>query len=266
MITMSTKSPAARTAPSGVAPSTTLSHRLGELYNLAQQSDHVFGSPLGPFFDDDREHYVPRFVYFGPHTSQESLRLAVLAGFGRHDRMAVQALLAFIEGLARDPDIGQGLNVSFFPVVNVVGLLGGAEDRDLTDEPWARADAPEIALLGQEIRRSGYQGFVRVTTTSDAEPSAWVRSVYSTTAQTSEVQVFSSSDFRPWAVGFEAASADAIRRGPLSLADELPFAPFEVELALPADWTQRTADRALATKLKRLIVHYRAFLAYGQHL
>ena len=59
---------------------------------------------------------------------------------------------------------------------------------------------------------------------------------------------------------------DAVVSGPLSLGAILPFAPFEVELALPADWPQRRADQALAGILKRLIVRYRGLLAYAQHL
>jgi hypothetical protein len=267
MTAMSTKSRlSSRTPASAAVPSINLSQRLSRLYEQAHQSDFLFASPLGPFHDGVGERSVPRFVYFGPHTSQESLRLSVLAGFGRHDRAAVQALFAFIEGLALRPDIGQSLNVSFFPVVNVSGLLGGAEDRDLTDEHWGRSDRPEISLLNQDSRLCGYQGFVRVTTTADDEPSARVRSVISTTANTSDVQVYSSVDFRPWPVCFETVHAGSVNSGPLSIADDLPFAPFEVELALPADWPQRTADRALGVILKRLIVRYRAFLAYGQHL
>jgi len=267
MTAMTTKSHLSpRTPASATVPSLNLQERLSRLYEQAQQSDFLFGSPLGPFPDAAGERALPRFVYFGPHTSQESLRLAVLAGFSRHDRTAVQALLAFIEGLARNPDIGQSLNISFFPVVNVTGLLGGAEDRDLSDEHWGRSHFPEIKLLNQDTRRCGYQGFVRVTTTADDEPSAWVRSVHSTTAHTSDVEVYSSVDFRPWPVCFETAPAGSVSSGPLSIADDLPFAPFEVELALPADWSQRTADRALAVLLKRLIVRYRAFLAYAQNL
>lgn len=257
---------AAPNVQSFAVPSIDLRHRVGTLYELAQQSDFVFGSPLGPFFIDAHAHYVPRFVYFGPHTSRESLRLAVLAGIGRHDRLAANALLSFIEGLARQPDIGQGLNVSFFPVVNVGGLLDGAEERDLTGDHWAHSGTPEITLLRQDAERSGFQGFVRVTTTVDQEPSAWLRTVRSTTAQASDAEIFSSVDFQPWPVSFETVATHAVVSGPLSLGAVLPFAPFEVELALPADWPQRKADQALARILQRLIVRYRGLLAYAQHL
>lgn len=256
----------ARASPFAAPLSADLARRLGALYELAQQSDFVFGSPLGPFRDGAQVHPIPRFVYFGPHTSQESVRLAVLAGFGRHDRPAVRALLAFVDGLCRQPDIGQSLNVSFFPVVNVAGLLGDGEERDLTCEDWAHSAAPEIALLRQDALRSGFQGFLRVITTADDEPSARVRTMRSSTVHPSAVEVFSPADFQPWPARFETIAEAAVAAGPLTIADVLPFAPFEVELALPAGWSQHHADAVLAKVLKRLIVRYRAFLAYGQHL
>lgn len=247
-------------------PSTTLHRRLRALYELAGQSDYVFGSPLGPFRYEGREHTVPRFVYFGPQTSQDSLRLAVLAGFGRHDRLAVQSLLTFVGGLARHPEIGASLNVSFFPLVNVAGLLGGVEERDLTAAHWGRSREPEIVLLNQDIRRCGYQAFIRLTTTADDTPAAWVRFVRPLHVHPTDLEVFESTDFGGWSVRFETLAPESVPLGPLALADDLAFAPFEVELALPADWPQDTADREVAQLLKRLITRYRGFLAYGQNL
>lgn len=265
MIAMKTNS-AARTSPAAAAPSITLAQRLHALHESAQRSDHVFASPLGPFREEGAEYYVPRFVYFGPHTSQESLRVAVLSGFSRHDGVVVSALLSFVEQLARQSDIGQSLNVSIFPIANVVGLLGGAEERDLAETHWARATQPEIELLGQDARRCGYQGFIRVTTTTDDQPSARVTTVRSLTSHSSEVEIFSSADFSPWPVRFENVAVSQARTGPLTIADDLPYAPFEIELALPADWPQPLVDRMLSGVLKRLLIRYRGFLAYGQHL
>ena len=266
VIAMHANTSRARRVPPFASPnSPTLSHRIGALYELAQKSNHVFGSPLGPLSDDLSDRYLPRFVYFGPNTSQESIRLAVLAGFTRHDRVAVNALLVFIEGLAQASDLGDSLNLSFFPVVAVEALIGSAEESDLTEERWDLPRQPEVALLRQEILRSSYQAFVRITTTADEQPSAWVRSVHSSAAQPSHAQIFSPGDFEPWVVTFETVSPVSVA-GPLNLAPQLPFTPFEVELAIPADWSQRKTDRALAGKLKSLIQHYRAYLAFGQHL
>lgn len=268
MITMKTKSPAlARTTRSVVAPpSDGLTQRLALLDDLAQESDHVFSAPLGPFSDEAALHYLPHFVHIGPDSTRETFRLAVLAGFGPHDLPATRALLSYIEGLTRQSDIGHGLNLSLFPLVNVLGLIGGAEERDLTAANWVDSAEPEIKLLRQDGRLRGYQGFVRVVTTADDAPSAWFRSIPSLLAQSAGVEVFSPADFHPWPVRFETAFTGKISSGPLSMAGDLPFSPFEIELALPADWTQARTDKELSVVLKRLFLSYRAFQGYGQHL
>jgi len=263
---MSSKANAsARTRKSAAVPSTSLQQRLSRLYGRAEESDHIFVSPLGPFNHEGEQFYLPHFVYFGPFTSQESLRLAVLAGFDPGDQPASRAVLAFIEGLTVRPDIGHALNISLFPVVNVRDEPAAA-GRRLSAEPWDRPRESEIQLLGQDARGRGYHGFFRIAVTHEDGPSATVRGVLSPSVGATGVELFNSDDFRPWPVRFEALSVGAIAHGPLTLADDLPYAPFEVELALPAAWSQTRIDGALAKLLKRLIVHFRGFQAYGQHL
>ncbi len=267
MLTMSSNS---RTTPgtraSSSVPSSSLSARLRFLAEAAQESDHLFASPLGPFYADDAPVYLPRFVYFGPHSSEASLRLALLAGWGRHDLLAAQSLVAFVEGLARRPDIGAGVNLSLFPVVNARRFLADAEEHDLSAVHWGESREAEIKLLSLEARVRSYHGLVSVVTTFDDAPAARVRTVLTDHVAASDVELFTSEDFGPWAVRFEALAARAVTEGPLTLAQDLAFAPFEVEIALPAHWAQAHADRSLAALLKRLIQRYRGFFAYGQHL
>jgi hypothetical protein len=267
MLTMSSPSrTTTRTRASSSVPSSSLSERLGALAEAAQESHNIFVSPLGPFYAGDRPLYLPRFVYFGPNSSEASLRLALLAGIGRHDLLAAQSLVAFVEGLARRPDIGEGVNLSLFPVVNVRRFIAGAEESDLSGAHWGRSDEPEIKLLSMEARMRSYHGFIVVSTTTDDTPAARVRTVLTEHVTASEIELFNSEDFNPWTVRFEALTARAAIDGPLTLAQDLAFAPFEVEIALPAHWSQAQADRGLTTLLKRLIQRYRGFFAYGQHL
>lgn len=267
MLTMSSYSrTTTRTRASSSVPSSQLAARLSLLFAIAQDSDHLFASPLGPIYDGDTTVQLPRFVYFGPGSSEASLRLALLAGFGRHDLLAAQALVAFIEGLARRPDIGQGVNLSLFPVVNARRFLAGAEERDLSTAHWSKSDEPEIKLLSMEARVRSYHGFVSVETTTDETPWALVRTVLTDHVAASDVELFNSDDFEPWSVRFESLTTRAATEGPLTLAQDLAFAPFSVEIALPAHWPQAHADRSLNALLKRLIQRYRGFFAYGQHL
>lgn len=246
----------------------TLASQLSTVYALAQTSDYVFGSPLGPFYAQTRHYHVPRFVYFGPHTSDESLRLAFYAGFDATDLRGTHALLGFVERLAQDPEIGAGLNLSFFPLVDALGVFQSVRGRQLDGEVWSSSTAPELGLLEKDARLRGYHGFVRIESApaEDDVISVRVRAAANSIEPTG-VEFITSDDFDPLPVRFEADPAGATPvGGPLSIAEDLPFAPFELTLRLPLAWQESLHRAAVYTILKRFIRRYRALHAYGQHL
>ena len=251
-------------APTGsLSLSAALGEQLSSLYDLAQRSEHVFGTPLGPFEHGQRSHYVPRFVYFGPHTSEESPRLAFLAGLDSRDLRSTLALLHLVEELARKPDLGQSLHVAFYPLVDVLGHLRQAGDRDLTGHGWAAPTAPEIDLLARDSKLRAYHAFIRVES-GPADDAVTVR--LRTSGGEPDLTLFSSADVAPYAVRWEIETGSAPATGPLSLAPDLPFRPLDLTLQVPGDWEPEFYREAVASILKRLIVRYRGFLAYGQHL
>ena len=243
-----------------------LPQRLSRLYELSQLSDFLFGSPLGPFHDDAHSHYLPHYAFCGLNSSPDSLRLAFYSGVRQTDSLVTNALLAFVEALHLEQKIGSGLNLAFFPVVNVRALLGGQPALDLSQEHWGRSRATEIQLLAQDAILRGYHGFIRLEGTDSLEPSALVRTVRKPGTSASGGDLFSSDDFQPWAVQFESVSTGVIESGPLSIVKDLPFTPFEIELSVPRSWSQAHADHALRKVLKRLIHHYRGFQSYALHL
>ncbi len=253
--------------PADVSLPAALGEQLSALYGLVQRSDHVFGSPLGPFHHASRAHHLPRFVYFGPQASTDSLRFAFLAGFDHRDLRGTLSLLHFIERLALKPDLGQHFNLSFFPLLDVLGLAGLAPDRDLAGENWARANAPEISLLEKDARLRGYHGFIRLETTpDDGAVTVRLRTASHVENPTPGVELITSDDVAPFAVRWESAVAGPAGDGPLAVADDLPFQPFELTLRLPAAWTPELHREATASILKSFMLRYRSFIAYGQHL
>lgn len=253
-------------APSGpISSSLEFNERLTALYALAHRSQYVFASPLGPFYRRARHYHVPRFVYFGPQTSDESLRLAFYAGFDARDLRGTLSLLHFVERLALQPELARGLNLSFFPLTDVAGLIHG-DSGGLADASWSYPPAPEIDLLSKDARGRGYYGFVRVETADTDEDVVTIR-LRGHALEAVGVEIISSEDVEPWAVRWVTEPADAIvGDGPLSLADDLPFEPFELALQLPSTWSAEMHREATASILKRFILRYRGFHAYGQHL
>ncbi|MFA5263137.1 MAG: hypothetical protein WC378_04880 [Opitutaceae bacterium] len=241
--------------------------QLDALYGLVQRSDYVFGSPLGPFQWQSRTYYVPRFVYFGPNASDAAVRLAFLSGFDHRDLRGTLALLHFVEQLALRPDIGQGLNLSFFPLIDVLGLSGASEERALVRQSWTQAVAPEIDLLEKDSRLRSYHGFVRVESApGDDAITVRLRTPAHEEHPTPGVELIDSNDVAPFMVRWETASVDASADGPLTIADDQPFHPFELTLRIPAAWPAELYREAVASILKRFVLRYRGIVAYGQHL
>lgn len=240
---------------------------LSAVYALGQENRHVFASPLGPFDDaGGGRASVPRFVFFGPHTTDESWRVAFLAGFDYADLRASHALLGLVDFLARHGEEGYGLNLTFFPLVDVAGLDFGTGPRALAAAHWARSTFPEITLLEKDVRVAGYQGFVRVETAPAGEDVVVLEMRAPEGEFTSpDVEICTSDDFESFPVRFERAGR-ANGGGPLTIAEDLPVQPFELTLRVPASWPDDLYRSAVTSILGRFIVRYRAFQAFGQHL
>jgi hypothetical protein len=267
---MSSRSPgnsAAAAAPSGAIPDP-LRADLSALYELSQSSRHVFASPLGPFALGGRQAYLPRFVFFGPNACDDSWRLAFLAGFDHRDLRSSRALVALATRLAADSQTGHALNLSFFPLVDVAGVISGASDRGLASAHWGRGASPEIELLNQDARTRGYHGFVRIETepVDDELIVLRVRGPF-TDLLSPDLELITSEETRSFPIRFEAVSeAGADADGPLSIADDYPVSPFELTLRIPGAWSDEAYQHAAVTLLERFLRRYRAFQAYGQHL
>ena len=261
---LTTVPPAARVLRSAAA----FTDRLGRLIQRAQGDDHLFVSPLGPFRFGEASLSLPRFVFFGPNTTDESWRIAFRAGLDASDLRASAALLGFIESLATQCQVGHGLNLTFFPVVDVAGVWSRASARGLGAAAWTSHAAPELVLLQSDARLAGYRSFVRVETAAPGEDVIGLRLRTPAGVEGSpDVELLSSDDFESFPVHFEHAGlAPTPRDGPLSMTPPLAGDPFELTLRVPANWTDDVYQRAVNSVLMRFVLRYRAFQAYGQHL
>jgi hypothetical protein len=232
-----------------------------------QRSPFVFGSPIGPFHANQRAFHLPRFVYFGPNVSDAALRLSFLAGFDHRDLRPTLALLRLVEDLASNPDLGEGLNLSFFPLVDVLGLAQVSPHRSLTLESWARPVSPEIALLERDARGPGYHGFVRLESSFGEDVvTVRLRSPEPSENFAPSLELISSEDIEPFGVRWETDRIPHAEHGPLAIADDLPLHPFELTVRIPAAWSLDLFAGAAASILKRFVLRYRGFISYAQHL
>lgn len=256
--------------PPAVLRTGALTARLDRLYARTEQAPAVFASQLGPIRVQGRDFPLPRFLYLSPFGSDETLRVAVHAGYDHRDERSTDALLHFIERLLLAPDLGDGVNLAFFPLIDI---LGHASDdiRGLAAESWVAPLAPEIDLLARDARQRAYDVFVRLETAPAAAGSeddlitVRVRGGFSEDLRDVGDTLLSSAEFEPFPVRFET-EAGAIGDGPLSLTDDLGRAPLELTFALPASWTAELYREAVSLVFKRLLLRYRGHQSFGQHI
>jgi hypothetical protein len=266
MTTYSGKGPPG-SQPEADASADLLQSELSALYALSQSSPFVFASPLGPVPTGAVSSYLPRFVFFGPHASEQSWSIALLAGFDHGDLRSSRALVALAARLDADSDTGHALNVTIFPVVDVLGLVSGVLGRDLARAHWGSGAHPEIALLERDARQRGYHGFVTIETAppGDDAISVRVRGSFSRVLSPG-LELMSTEDAGSYPVRFESDGAPVAAEGPLSIADDLSIAPFELTIRIPGSWSAEDYQDATVTLLERFLRRYRAFQAFGQHL
>ncbi len=251
-----------------ISASHSLLLHLSAVYKLTQESSHLFASPLGPFQLGRRHAYLPRLVFFGPHASDESWRLAFLAGFDARDGRSSHSLLKLVERLAADSESGNGLHLTFFPIVDAAGAFLDAGHRWLGAYNWGHASAPEIELLERDARLNSYHGFIRVETAPPGEDVVGIRISGPAGEQLSpDLEMITTEDAEPLPVRFEAGLIDKRPvAGPLSIEDDLAVAPFELTLRVPASWPDEAYIGGVVRLLQRFLWRYRAFQAYGQYL
>jgi hypothetical protein len=190
--------------------------------------------------------------------------MAFLAGLDSRDLRPTLAMLRLVEDLALKPDLGQSLHLAFFPLVDVLGQQRQAGHRDLAGQSWAAPSAPEIRLLADDLRLRHYHAFIRIESVpADDVVTLRLRSVDGAVAG---LPLISSEDTEPFAVRWEIDTGPRPGTGPLTLGDDLPFRPIELTLQVPTDWPPELYREAVVVVLKRFILRYREFLAYGQHL
>jgi hypothetical protein len=243
--------------------SAALADQLAALYELAQNSSHVFASPLGPVLDEGRESQLPRFVYFGPESSDASLRIAFYAGFDRRRLAPTVALLRFIEQLARRPALGEQLSLSFFPLIDVFGR----SPAEAVGQRWATSQLPEIRALAVDADQRRYDAYVCVEpVAADDVLTVQLRTAGAAANPAPAVELMLDEDVRPFSVRWQVESTDAVGDGPLSLAGNAGPRAFEIALRLPESWSFEAQQEATALILSRFVCRYRALMAYGQNL
>jgi hypothetical protein len=243
--------------------------QVSRLYASSAFSRNLFASPLGPVAVNGRERFLPRFVNITPLCHPESLRVAVHAGHSHRDYKSTAAVLHLANLFLAKPDIADGLTISLLPLLDLAGLHTARADADLLKQDWRSSELPEIQAAARDLRQRSYHLVVELVTEApgagDDLLTVSIAGLAGHDLGPYADEVLSSADFAPFDVRFEIDQAPA-SQGPLTLGEDLPFAPVILRLSPPANWSIELNSEAFVRIARTLIHRYRSHQSFGQHI
>lgn len=243
---------------------------IARLDAVAESSPGLFANALGPLVGaDGKETWVRSYALFGANSrGDHAVRLALVTGASQFDAAATRLAVDLVLSLLDEPALLRGVHLCVVPVANVTDRSG----RDLSSANWLADEGPELALLRREFLGRGYQGFLRLHGgfATVGPMRARIRGLGEDLLRPAQ------GCTRSWPVAdrlvvdwSESVDVDGVRDGPLSLAPDLPFTPFDLDLRLPrrASLLDTAADLTLASAfLRRFLACYRGLRAHATGL
>ena len=250
-----------------------LRDRLAPLLALCAES----GPMRVRLFSSPHNLVLPSFQLIGPGGGGDRVRIGFFAGIHGDEPAGVEALLRWMQTLARQPDLIRGYDLFFYPVCNPGGWEKGhrlsAGGLDLNREFWRDSAAWEVRTLEREIRgqqlhglvslhsddtSDGVYGFVRgaVLTRALLEPALDAAEKFLPRNQNRIIDGF------PAEGGIVSQCYDGVLTSPPDI-DPLPF---EIILETPGRAELTAQVDAFVAALDAILDHYQKLLAFAANL
>ena len=249
-----------------------------ELRRESAGSAHLHYSEIGSFHHGATSFTLPRFVFIGPGTDEEPVRIGVFAAIHGDEPETAHAAIEFLKRLVQDPERARGYQIFVYPICNPSGVADGTRHsrsgRDLNREFWNGSKQPEVYYLERELGVLGLQGVIALHADDTTDGVyAFVRGSTLTEAL-ARPAVEAAEAFLPRATGevidsFPAKDAlihQHCYQGVLSNPAELHPAPFEIIFETPQRTPFDLQVQAATAALERIIDEYRPFLAIQQNI
>ncbi len=150
-----------------------ISQLLAPLQKLAVKSEHLLATTCGDFVREGEHYALPRFVFNGPRSGGDPIRLGIFAGIHGDEPAGVLALVRFLGDLTSHPDLAGGYRIYAYPVANPTGFEDNTRHsrsgKDLNREFWHASDEPEVYLLEQELWTHRFHGIISLHSDDTSE-------------------------------------------------------------------------------------------------
>jgi len=250
---------------------------LARLYELANGSKHLTGSPLGIVSAGSEELEFPRFIFNGPRGGGDAVKFGLFAGIHGDEPSGVQALVRLVEQLVGRPEMAEGYRLFIYPACNPSGLLDATRfsrsGKDLNREFWKDSTEIEVRLLEKEIRAEKFHGLISLHE-DDTSPGMYgfVRgAVLSKGLLEPALKAAESVLPRNNSAIIDGFAADRgmisqCYDGILTSPPELQPAPFEIILETPHAAPVAQQVEAVVRAVTSILVEYQKLLAFAANL
>lgn len=250
---------------------------LGPLFELAEQCPEIIGSMAGTFSHEGHRYGIPRFLFVGPTTEHEPIRLGLFAGIHGDEPAGCEALVRLLSDLAQDPSRAIGYDLVVYPVCNPTGYEDGTRlsrtGFDLNREFWKSSLQPEVRILESELRTHKFDGIITLHSDDTCEGIygyAHGRLLNEELLRPAlkACSCILNRDTRAKIDGF--AATESILRdcypGVLAAPVEQDPKPFDIIFETPGLAPHEKQVNAAVAALTSILGEYRRFIAYGQNL
>ena len=253
-------------------------HAVEDLRQQCEGSDHLFFSDIGKFRHGNSTYTLPRFMFLGPGTDDEPVRIGIFAAIHGDEPETAHAAIEFLRRLAEEPERARGYQIFVYPICNPTGVEDGTrhsrDGQDLNRAFWNGSKHPEIYYLERELGVLGFQGVIALHADNTTDGVyAFVRGATLTEAL-ARPALEAAEAWLPRASGavidnFPAKDAlihQHCYEGVLSNPAELHPAPFEIIFETPQEQPFELQVKAAVAALERIFEEYRPFLSFQQNL
>jgi hypothetical protein len=250
---------------------------LAPLERLAARSASLIANHGAKFEVADRSFELPRYLFVGPNSGGEPIRVGLFSAMHGDEPEGVYALARFVDLVEEEPELAAGYCLFIYPICNPSGFEARTRTslagKDLNREFWRSSQAPEVRLLESELVAHSLHGIVSLHTDDTSQGFYGFARGATLTKHLIEPALQAATEFLPRNCaqtidGFPARGG-VIRTGydgMLSAPPGLRPRPFEIILEAPAQAPTYLKEAAFTAALRSILVSYRELIAYAPNL
>jgi murein peptide amidase A len=261
---------------SALAPRSILD-ALAPIDRLAAKSASLIANHEAKFEMNHRTFVLPRYLFIGPKSGGEPIRVGLFSEIHGDGSEGVYALGRFIQLLEDQPDLGAGYCLFLYPICNPSGFEARTRNsltgKDLNREFWKGSREPEVRLLESELVAHAFHGIISLHTDDASQGFYGFARGATLTKHLIEPALKAAAEFLPRNYdelidGFPARNGiirkghDGMLSAPLGVRPR----PFEIILESPAEPPTYLKEAALVAALRSILINYREFIAYAPNL